>query len=83
MTFDGDPADPAQVESWRRERNTLLGLLREAENGHRARPGYDGMPPDLVEESLRATRAKLARLEALLAAAGENGESHPGEGRDP
>ena len=35
MTFDDTPADRAQVERWRRERDSLLGLIREAENGHR------------------------------------------------
>jgi hypothetical protein len=78
MISGDDPVDRPQLESWRRERDTLRGLIREAENGHRGSPGYDGMPPDLVEESLRATRAKLARLEALLTAA--DGAADTGRG---
>jgi hypothetical protein len=54
-----------------KERETLLGLLREAENGRTSSPDYDGMPVDPVDASIQATRAKLARIEQLLA--GQNG----------
>jgi hypothetical protein len=53
-----------------RERETLRGLLKEAENGHITAPSYDGMPPDMVDMSIQATRAKLARIEQLLAEQG-------------
>ena len=65
MTMEGD-----EVRRLIRERETLRGLLREAENGHIAAPAYDGMPTDPVEISIQATRAKLARIEAQLAALG-------------
>jgi hypothetical protein len=50
-----------------KEREVLLGLLREAENGRQAAPPYDGIPVDPVEISIRATRAKLALIETRLA----------------
>jgi hypothetical protein len=56
-----------EIQRLIRERETLRGLLTEAENGHIAAPTYDGMPPDTVDASIQATRAKLARIEQLLA----------------
>jgi hypothetical protein len=53
-----------------RERETLRGLLTEAENGRTAAPSYDGMPANAVDASIEATRAKLARIEQQLAALG-------------
>jgi len=56
-----------EVQRLTKERETLLGLLQEAENGRAATPAYDGIPPDPVDLSIQATRAKLARIEAQLA----------------
>jgi hypothetical protein len=65
MTMVGD-----EVQRLIRERETLRGLLREAENGRTVAPAYDGMPTDPVDLSIQATRAKLARIEAQLTALG-------------
>jgi hypothetical protein len=62
MSMKGD-----EVQRLTRERETLLGLLREAENGRACAPAYDGIPVDPVDASIQATRAKLARIEKLLA----------------
>jgi hypothetical protein len=59
-----------EIQQLIRQRETLRGLLREAENGHTAAPSYDGMPPDTVDASIQATRAKLAKIEQLLAEQG-------------
>ena len=56
-----------EIRRLKRERETLLGLLKEAENGRTAAPDYDGMPVDPVDASIQATRAKLARIEQRLA----------------
>ena len=79
MIPDDTPADRAQLERWRRDCESLRGLIREAEDGRHVRADYDGLPPDLVEESLRATRARLARIEALLAAAEGGDGASPGD----
>ena len=62
MPMNGD-----EVKRLLKERETLRGLLQEAENGRRAGPDYDGLPPDPIEASIQATKAKLARIEKLLA----------------
>jgi len=62
-----------EVERLTRERETLRGLLREAENGRAAPHHYDGMKIDPVDVSIEATRAKLAAIEAALAARGAEG----------
>jgi hypothetical protein len=49
------------------ERETLLGLLTEAESGRIGGPRYDGLETDPVNASIEATRAKLARIEQRLA----------------
>lgn len=59
-----------EVQRLIRERETLLGLLREAENGRASMPSYDGIPIDPVDASIQATRAKLERIEKLLAERG-------------
>jgi len=59
-----------EVQRLIRERETLRGLLKEAENGHTAAPSYDGMPSDAVDASIQATRAKLAKIERQLAEGG-------------
>ena len=59
-----------EIQRLIRERETLRGLLTEAENGHTVAPSYDGIPPDAVDASIQATRAKLARIERLLAGQG-------------
>ena len=63
MASDGD-----EIGRLERECETLRGLLSEAEDGRTAAPHYDGMAVDPVDASIEATRAKLARIEALLAA---------------
>jgi hypothetical protein len=50
-----------------KERETLLGLLLEAENGRTKVPHYDGVATDPVDASIEATRARLARIEKRLA----------------
>jgi hypothetical protein len=65
MTIDGD-----EIRRLIKEREALRGLLREAENGRAAAHAYDGMPVDPIDASIQATRAKLARIEALLAGQG-------------
>jgi hypothetical protein len=64
-----------EIQRLMRERETLLGLLREAENGHAPAPHYDGFEVNPVDASICATRAKLARIEALLAGQGGAGMS--------
>jgi hypothetical protein len=59
-----------EVQRLLKERETLLGLLKEAENGRASAPPYDGIPVDPVDASIQATRAKLVRIEMLLAARG-------------
>ena len=59
--------DEDEAKRLLKERETLLGLLREAEQGRASPPSYDGIPPDPVDLSIQATRAKLARIEARLA----------------
>ena len=61
------PIGDDEVRRLMKERETLLGLLVEAEQGRASPPSYDGIPPDPVDLSIQATRAKLARIEALLA----------------
>ena len=56
-----------EIKRLEKECETLRGLLSEAENGHNEAPRYDGMAVDPVDASIAATRAKLARIEALLA----------------
>ena len=60
-----------------KQREILLGLLREAEDGRAAAPPYDGLPIDPVDASIQATRAKLARIEALLAEPRGEGRGSP------
>jgi hypothetical protein len=62
MTIEGD-----EIRRLMKERETLRGLLREAENGRAAAPHSDGLPIDPVDASIEATRAKLARIEQALA----------------
>ena len=69
----GDSVDPEQCpgqeqyRDWKRERDTLLGLIIEAE--HDLRPHqYVGMHGPPLARSLEVTRAKVARLERLMAA---------------
>jgi flagellar biosynthesis/type III secretory pathway chaperone len=68
MPMNGD-----QIQQLLKERESLLGLLTEAENGRTSAPHYDGMKTDPIDASIEATRAKLARVEALLA--GQAGEA--------
>jgi hypothetical protein len=70
MAMTGD-----EVRRLIRERETLLGLLREAENGRASAPSYDGIPVDPVDASIQATRAKLAKIEKLLAERGGEGQA--------
>lgn len=62
MAMSGD-----EVRQLMRQRETLLGLLQEAENGRASAPSYDGLPADPTDLSIQATRAKLEKIEALLA----------------
>ena len=71
-----------EIQRLIRERETLRGLLTEAENGHTVAPSYDGIPPDAVDASIQATRAKLARIEQLLAEQGGVG-LNPAQPRRP
>ena len=64
--------DEDEAKRLMKERETLLGLLREAEQGRASPRSYDGIPPDPVDLSIQATRAQLARIEARLA--GDRGE---------
>ena len=61
MPMNGD-----EVGRLTKEREILLGLLREAEDGRAATPAYDGLPRDPLDTSIQATRTKLARIEARL-----------------
>ena len=55
-----------EVQRLTRQREILLGLLAEAENGRTSSPAYDGMPTDPVDASIQATREKLAKIEKQL-----------------
>lgn len=57
-----------QYRDWEEERESLLELIGEAEHGLGAEPDYVGMDGELTVLSLRATYARLARLERLMAA---------------
>ena len=63
MTIKGE-----ELRRLEKERETLIGLLTEAENGRAAARRYDGMATDPVDASIQATRAKLAKIESRLAA---------------